>query len=311
MDMRTIAILMAACCMVISCTSNDPVKKNMPVKTLDLSQYAADRPDKPLNLLFIHHSCGGQLFADQGEAAGEHCISPTHPNGGGLRHLLEENNYCVHEASYGSIIGDKTDICHWNTKFRDHMDKILTCKHQDEFFDDGTKNDIVMFKSCFPNSRIESEGTEPGDPNDCEHTTANYKAAYNALLEYFFQQPNTLFIVVTAPPLAEPVLYRRGKVKNAIKSILGRSDTVEKAGPRIRAFNNWLKDRQNGWLNAYELKNVVVFDYYDVLTDHGRSNWSVYPTGGGKDSHPGSEGNAKAAEEFIPFINKAIKRLGL
>jgi hypothetical protein len=45
----------------------------------------------------------------------------------------------------------------------------------------------------------------------------------------------------------------------------------------------------------------VVFDYYDVLTGNGRSNWSIYPTGDGTDSHPSSDGNAKAAVEFVAF----------
>jgi len=299
---------------MLTACSKSPVteEQEMKVKTLDLSQYSAEKPKNPLHLLFIHHSCGGQLFADKGTASGDNCINPTHPNGGGLRSLLEDNNYIVHEASYGSLVGDKTDICHWNAKFRDHMDKILTCKHQDEFFIDGTKNSIVMFKSCFPNSWIESDGAEPGDPDSCDHTTANYKASYNALLEYFSQQPETLFVVVTAPPLAKPGQSVLGKMKQYVKVLLGRDNvTVEEAGLRIRKFNNWLKDVENGWLKDYSLNNIVVYDHYDALTGYGKSNWLVYPTGGGKDSHPSTEGNTKSAQEFIPFINKALTRLGL
>ena len=36
---------------------------------------------------------------------------------------------------------------------------------------------------------------------------------------------------------------------------------------------------------GYPGTNVAVFDYYDVLTDHGRTDWSAYPTQGGRDSH--------------------------
>jgi len=70
-------------------------------------------------------------------------------------------------------------------------------------------------------------------------------------------------------------------------------------GKRARVFNNWLKD--------YDLKNVVVFDLYDILTGEGDSNWTKYPTRDGKNSHPNSEGNTKAATEFIDFINKAVR----
>ncbi len=272
----------------------------------DTGSNPAGPPERPIHLLFIHHSTGGQLLADLGPEDGKNCIYKTHPNGGGLRRMLERNNYIVHEASYGSVIGDKTDICHWNAKFRDHMDRILTCKGQDEQFTDGTVNRIVIFKSCFPNSWIDAEeGTEPGDPDSCEHTTANYKAAYNSLLAYFAARPDTLFVAFTAPPLVKPTL----SIKQRIKLLLGMMEPVEKVGMRARAFNNWLKDSKAGWLSGYAQKNVVVFDYYDVLTGHGRSDWSIYGSRDGKDSHPSSQGNRLAADEFVPFLNRAVHRM--
>lgn len=294
------------CLLLAACESNEGTESVMNVKTLDLSGYSSEKPREPIHLLFIHHSTGGHLFAEQGKEDGQNCIYASHPNGGGLRKLLQENNYIVHEASYGSLIGDKTDICHWNAKFRDHMDKILACRNQDEFFIDGTKNRIVMFKSCYPNNRIDSDGVEPGNPDSCEQTTANYKAAYQSLLGYFSEQPDTLFVVITAPPLVQP----RAGIKSMIKSILRPERSIDKVGRRARNFNNWLKDVEQGWLKDYTQKNVVVFDYYDVLTDYGKSNWSMYPNGP-SDSHPTSEGNAKAAREFVPFINKAVQRMGL
>ena len=307
-DIKRYIILIALLLAPISCSNDQKMETHMDhVKILDLSQYAAAPPEKPIQLLFIHHSTGGQLLADTGPDIGQNCIFKSNPNGGGLRHLLEDNNYVVHEASYGSLIGDKTDICHWNKKFREQMVKILKCKNQDESFTDSTVNRIVMFKSCFPNSWIESEGKDQGDPDSTKQTTSNYKAVYNALREYFQKQPGTLFVVVTAPPLVKP---EPNRVKESIKGILGREDTVEKVGRRVRGFNNWLKDIENGWLKGYQLTNVVVFDYYDVLTGHGQSDWSLYPTGGGADSHPSSDGNTIAAKEFIPFLNRSVHRVG-
>jgi hypothetical protein len=163
-----------------------------------------------------------------------------------------------------------------------------------------------MFKSCYPNNRIDSDGVEPGNPDSCEQTTANYKAAYRALLNYFSKQPDTLFVVVTAPPLVQP----RAGIKSIIMSVLKPDSSADKVGMRARMFNNWLKDVEKGLLSDYPLKNVVVFDYYHTLTDYGKSNWSLYPSGP-NDSHPTSEGNARAAQEFVPFINKAVQRMGL
>jgi len=308
-DKRKIYILFfALIAYTISCSIDQKDGTHMEdVKTLDLSSYPATSPEKPMHLLFIHHSTGGQLLADKGPDIGRNCIYVSNPNGGGLRRLLENNNYVVHEASYGSLIGNDTDVCHWNKKFRDNKDKILSCKGQDQFFTDGTRNSIVIFKSCFPNSWIDSEGTEPGDPDSALHTTANYKAAYNSLLEYFENQKDTLFVVMTAPPIA---MTLSSKVKVFIKHLLGKSDSQEKIGCRIRAFNNWLKDSEKGWLSSYPYKNIVVFDYYDILTDKGKSNWSLYGSEGGKDSHPSSGGNSLAASEFISFLNRAVNRMG-
>ena len=64
-------------------------------------------------------------------------------------------------------------------------------------------------------------------------------------------------------------------------------------------------------MKDYPLNNVVVFDYYNLLTDDGSSDLLRYPTGGGFDSHPSREGNEKAAEAFVPFLNKAVRRAGL
>ncbi len=276
------------------------------VNTIDLTPYSDAAPAEPVHLLFIHHSTGGQLLAEKGPEAGKDCIYETHPNGGGLRLLLEKNNYIVHEASYNSLIGDKTDICHWNTKFRDHMDRILSSMNQDELLTDITRNRIVLFKSCYPNNAIVSDGVDPGDPDSCEKTMANYKAAYKAILGYFDKYPDTLFVVLTAPPLAEP----KSIIVDRIKVLMKRVDTVEKIGRRAREFNNWLKDAEKGWLHNYRLNNVVVFDYYDVLTDHGKTNWSRYASGE-EDSHPNSEGNTKATREFGPFLNRAVHRMGI
>src|SRR5262245_52730783 len=74
---------------------------------VDLTPFDSARPATPVRMLFIHHSCGGQLFADPGpEKELANCILVSHPNGGGLRTRLEAQGYEVHEASYGSDVGE-------------------------------------------------------------------------------------------------------------------------------------------------------------------------------------------------------------
>jgi hypothetical protein len=282
---------------------------NSHISRLDLSGYDAGAPKQPLSFLFIHHSCGGQLLADAGPDSGANCIYQTHPNGGGLRARLKNATYDVHEASYKSRVGDKTDIFDWPAKFRTQMDAILACDFQDTAYSNGKRNQIVAFKSCFPNNNFQANGAGAGNAAGPELTVANAKAAYTALLEEFKKQPQTLFVCVTAPPLA-PNPTPQPAWKQLAKRVLGRSEDMAAKGRLAREFNNWLA-ATNGWLKDYALKNVVVFDYYDILTDSGASDLLRYPTGGGFDSHPSREGNEKAAEAFVPFLNKAVKRAGL
>lgn len=285
------------------------------VKSVDLSSFRAERPTKPLRLLFIHHSCGGQLLAQTGAPSGENCVYVSHPNGGGLRDLLERDGYVVHEASYKSHVGDKTDVFDWLPKFRDGMDRVLACAGQDAVHPQGTRNDIVVFKSCYPNNLFVGEGTPPGSPAGPELTVANAKAAYSALLPCFERHPNVLFVCVTAPPNALGLAPERlGKV--LLRKVLGRPRTEalerRKSAALARSFADWLRSPE-GWLRDYARRNVVVFDYYGTLTEKGsrRSDLSLYPTGGGLDSHPSAEGNALAARAFGPFLNRGVRRAGL
>ena len=262
----------------------------------------------PLDLLFIHHSCGGQLLADPGARvgggrdSGERCIHASHPNGGGLRAALAGAGYTVNEASYGSVVGEDTDIRHWHGKFATQMDRVLCTQRQDTLLPEGRTNRVVLFKSCFPNNRFMGPGTAPGDPDATELTVANARAAYDALLPHLRAQPDVLFVVVTAPPLAvrAPVGLRA-----RLTSLFSREDL---GGDHARVFNTWLVDGDAGWLAGFDQPNVVVFDHYDVLTDHGRTNLAAFPARPG-DSHPSGEGNQRATAALLPLLNAAVDRM--
>ena len=296
-------VMFAALCISTGCNNkSSQIDDNTCVKKLNLSAYSDDKPDKKLNLLFIHHSCGATLMADKGEKTGEYCLYSAHPNGGGLRKLLQQNNYNVHEATYGSKIGQETNINHWHAKFQNYMDIILKIDHQDNVYKDDSVNQIIVFKSCYPNNKIKADGTSPGDPDSPERTLWNCKAAYNSLLPFFREHPGTLFVAMTAPPIVKPWMNR---YKEKLLNLIGKGP--EQMGKRARAFNNWIVDSKSGWLSHYDLKNVVVFNYYDILTSGDESNWAKYPTREGRNSHPSSQGNTIAAKKFVLFINQAVR----
>jgi len=273
-------------------------------------------PQTPVKLIFIHHSTGANWLAEYDPSG----------YGGGLGRLLMKNNYFVSTTHYGwgpNGIGDRTDIPDWPewfvgpesetylaalyTESTTSADDAGMWPRLDE--DPGGENEIIMFKSCFPNSNLEgSPDDAPADEGDYSYSVAGAKAVYNALLPYFASRQDKLFVVITAPPLAE-------------------YDTTPELAANARAFNNWLME---DWLAEYPHANVAVFDFYNVLTssagspnendlgaedgNHHRwsdadgvvhmqtllNDFSAYYT---DDSHPSGAGGQKAAEEFVPLLN--------
>jgi len=287
-----------------------PVPK---ASTMDLSAFSAEQPPSPVDLLFIHHSCGGQLLTDPGpEKETSNCVYVSHPNGGGLKQRLAAQGYNVHEASYGSEIGENTDLFDWLPKYRTKMDKVLRVAQNDVMLPEGTVNRIVVFKSCYPNNRFRGEGSPPGNPEGPELTVWNAKATMAALLPELAKRKDTLFVYVTAPAN----VLKNPKVpawKYVAKKVLGKPSDAElqkEQADLARGFNNWVK-APDGWLKGYPEKNVAVFDYYDVLTGKGESNFSINGSEGNTDNHPSREGNEKAAAELVPFLNQAARRAGV
>jgi len=279
---------------------------------------------KPVRLIFIHHSTGENWLTD---------------DNGDLGKELMQANYYVSDTNYGwgpawgpenVPAGDMTDIGQWWIWFRSPesgaiMDRVYQEDGQHSTFTrfaagPGGENEIVMFKSCFPNSALQGSTSDPVPPIDTNplkadgawseyHTVANAKGIYLDLLEYFRTRPDKLFIIVTAPPLSDG-----------------------KYAANARAFNEWLV---NDYLDNYQGKNVFVYDFYNVMTSNGGSstisdagkesgnhhriwngavqhvtesgimgtkNTAAYASGW-DDDHPTMAGNRKATAEFVPVLN--------
>ncbi|NMB59891.1 MAG: hypothetical protein GYA12_12035, partial [Chloroflexi bacterium] len=198
----------------------------------------ANPPPSPVRLIFIHHSTGENWLNDEN---------------GGLARALQQNNYYPTDTNYGwgpDTIGDRTDIPNWLEWFRGNntpaiMQAVYTegevhSPYERTLPDPGGENQIILFKSCFPNSALEGSPNDPPTPGT-DLTVGNAKYIYNEILQYFKTRPDKLFVVITAPPLTDGTL-----ANNA------------------RAFNQWLV---NDWLreNNYTLPNVAVFDFYNIL----------------------------------------------
>ncbi len=279
-------------------------------------------PSGPVKLIFVHHSTGtAWLSNDKGE----------------LGIALRDSGYFVSDTNYGwgpDGIGDRTDTGHWWTWFQGPSSSTYTAALYNEFGqhasysrlasdpDPTRENQIVMFKSCFPNSNINGN---PGDPattgsnplrgqaaGSATMTVANVKGIYNDLLAYFATRQDKLFVLIVPPPLVSTA-------------------TTPARAANARAVANWLV---SDWLASYGHNNVAVFDFYNVLTSNGggadvndlgavdgnhhrlrdgavqhsqtvSSDFLAYPTG---DSHPTRAGHLKATGEFIDLLNYYYQR---
>ena len=235
------------------------------------------------------------------------------------------NNYFAGATNYGwgpNSIGDATDIPDWPEWFTgSDSATVLAALYSENgqnfgdfgswsrlSTDPGGENEIIMFKSCYPNSDLFGN---PDDPPAAElsdqYTVSNAKAVYNNLLTYFQTRQDKLFIVITAPP------QNRNEYGPDYQAPDARAANA-------RAFNNWLI---NDWLKGYDYNNVAVFDYFNVLTgadNHHRwyngavqhvvaanDNFTAYPEGEGN-SHPNTTGQLKATTEFVPLLNYSYNR---
>ncbi len=312
--MKRISLLVICFAILASLACVSPTQARLPdaPRSHVSSAINPNPPTAPVKLIFVHHSTGEAWLAD------EH---------GQLGISLMNNNYFVSDTNYGwgsDSIGSTTDIGDWYTWYRGPKSAVYTAELLAESgqhasytrlaSDPGGPNQIVMFKSCFPNSALQGS---PADPTpaiadnplrgqgagSADHTVANARGIYIDLLEFFRTRPDKLFIVITAPPLSDGTY-----------------------ADNARAFNNWLVDE---WLAGYPYQNVAVFDFYTVLTSNGGgpdtndlnaaggnhhryaggaiqhltnggSNTLAYPTG---DDHPSAAGDRKASAEFVTLLN--------
>ena len=257
------------------------------------------------DFIFIHYSCGSNWL-----------------NNGGLHLALIAKDYIneSNEITYGSdplpdpgrpdslapTPGNLTDMNHWVPWFNDYLGQVKT------WYCHNGVNRIIMFKSCYPASNIGSDGTEPGYPFSISKTTVNYKAVfrhpdgpghtyshtngytYRPLEDVFADNPDTLFIFCTAPPLC----WTASSDDNA---------------HRAREFNNWAKGE---WLDSYNaahpgLNNVAVFDWFDFLAypdghhDHPNRLKEEYGVNSGN-SHPNTLANQESTAAFATDTNNFI-----
>ena len=248
------------------------VKRLHTTMTMPVYDKPITRSDNFTNLIFLHHSTGRNLiregnvrglFIERGFQLWDHdynYIGLTAPNG---------TNTQAHYQIPGSLGGGNTDVNGLAALFvqpvtnppKNAISRLL-------------QHDVIIVKSCFPNSAIKSE-----------EMSETFQAHYLQMRDVMDAHPSHLFILVTSPPL-HPL------VTNAAEAI------------RAREMANWLNSP--AFLEGHA--NVQVFDYFDLLADPTtnmlRSEYQIDATAA--NSHPNQLANETIGLVFVDFVETAV-----
>ncbi len=141
--------------------------------------------------------------------------------------------------------------------------------------------DVIIFKHCFPGSRI-AEDTGNPDINSDEKRLENYKLQYNALKVKMHEFPARKFILWT------PAVNTRSQM------------TEDEAG-RAAGFHKWITEE---WDEKGD--NIYLWDFYKYETEGGLYLPDKYAFDPGN-SHPNKEFSARIAPLFGKFIIDVIE----
>jgi hypothetical protein len=225
------------------------------------------------NVVFLHHSTGHALIAE-----------------GNVRPLLTDLGYQFWDHGYnheGVVRPDGTparasyripgDRGQGNTDV-DGLVELFSQPVTDppsNAFSRLLQHEVVVFKSCFPNSAIKSDEMQE-----------QFQTWYLQMRDVMDQHSDRMFVVVTSPPLHP-------------------QQTNADEGRRARAIANWLKS--DAYLAGHP--NVFTFDFFDLLADPSTNTLrSEYQLDRKEpDSHPNRLANETIGPLFVEFIDEAVQ----
>jgi len=247
-----------------------------------VTQLLYDNPDS--RVIFLHHSTGRNVW--YGDVAQQKfylrestCMVP--------RLLKEYNDKTGKKINIQERYFPSGSPYAWKNYPFDYYNIWVKNAGETPFMEEPTLEmltqdyDIIIFKHCFPVSRIVADDNNP-EINSEVKTLANYKLQYEALRAKLNQFPQTSFIVWTGAALVESQL------------------TVDEA-KRAEEFYNWTRE---SWDVPGD--NIELFDFRALETGgdlYLKPDYSV----GIDDSHPNISLSTIAAEALVNKIIEVIE----
>ncbi len=218
--------------------------------------------------IFVHRSVGHNLIED----GGMYSLSKNHG------YELNDYDHNSYELSDGKSTKKLNIVFEGDDTHPEHYAKLFSedgRKSQKEALDLILDSDVIMIKSCYPNSHIKTD-------DELEAIKENYRS----IAHFFEAMPDKKLIILTSPPL----LPLR---------------TNQKAACRARKLATWLSETKLG-------ANTSVFNFFDLLAEPESSRKPnvlrkkyrrLLPV----DSHPNPQASKEIAPLLVAFIKERIQ----
>lgn len=228
--------------------------------------------------IFLHHSTGYSVWLGKTN----NYIYKLTGKGDVQKHIGKYNranktNYRVNERFYPA-----KDPYGWKNYPYDYYNIWVKNSGNDPYLNEPTleiltrEYDLIIFKHCFPVSRIQPDSGFPDIDSDIK-SLENYKLQYGALKTKLRQFPGNKFVVWT------PAVNTR--------NVLSEDEAI-----RTREFRDWI-------VNEWDEKgdNIFVWDFYSLETEGGLYLAEKYAVST-DNPHPNREFSGRVAPLFGQFI---------
>jgi len=243
----------------------------------------ASNPDSMKRIIFLHHSTGYSIWVGN---TNKYMYKLT-GKGDVQKYFDDFNKKSKTDYVISERIFPKSTPYGWKNYPYDYYNIWVKNAGDNLYMEEPTleiltkEYDVIIFKHCFPVSRIEEDTGSP-DINSDVKRIENYKLQYDALKVKLHEFPENKFIVWTP-------------------AVNTKSGMTEDEAKRTRQFYNWM-------INEWDEKgdNIFIWDFYKYETEGGLylAEKNSFSAG---NSHPGVEFSGRVAPLLSKYILDVIE----
>lgn len=242
-----------------------------------LTSCGSDNTDMK-KIIFLHHSTGEVIWRGK---TNRYFYKIT-DKGDVQKFFSDYNKKNKTDYNISEMIFPKSSPYGWNNYPYDYYNIWVKNAGENPYMEEPTleiltrEYDVIIFKHCFPVSRISEDSGLPDIDSDVK-SIENYKLQYNALKDKMHEFPENKFIVWT--PASNP-----------------KAKMTEDEAKRTLEFYKWVTGK---WDEAGD--NIFVWDFYYYETEGSMYLLDKYAESP-ENSHP----NVEFAEKVAPLFGKFI-----